>query len=293
MLFSLSDRVTQQTRIITRSPNGILIRARHNTLIDTEIQVLPGMRNTATPTVRPRPIQAYQARFAWWLAVAVVLHALLLLIPARQDLLPGPTLTTLTVALSRIWRAPPQANSTDSGRSELTPAERRPAQPGTPNAGSPRVASPPTAAPPVAAPRAESPSPSPGAGVQPGDTRAAVTTARLLDFAHRREWNLPEPSDPPRLGVPTPHPPPPNWRSDTPAEGAALPAKTGIVDQWLAADGSRNVMIRTPTGQVLCGRAEAWNPMSPLVEPVMMYRACGGGRRTFEMPARPGRVLLR
>jgi hypothetical protein len=63
-----------------------------------------------------------------------------------------------------------------------------------------------------------------------------------------------------------------------------------MVDQWLAADGSHNVMIRTSTGQVLCGRAESWNPMSPLVEPVMTYRACGDGRRTFEMPER---VLLR
>ena len=184
------------------------------------------------PTVRPHPIQAHQARFAWWLAVAVFLHALLLLIPARQDRLPGPRLTTLTVAF-------------------------------------------------------------PGAGVQPGDTRALVTTARLLDFAHHREWTLPEPSDPPRLGVLTPQPPPPNWRAGTPAEDTALPAKTGIVDQWLAADGSRNLMIRTPTGQLLCGRAEAWNPMYPLVEPVMMYRACGGGRPSFEMPSRPGRVLLR
>jgi hypothetical protein len=115
----------------------------------------------------------------------------------------------------------------------------------------------------------------------------------LLDFAHRREWNLPERSVAPGPGVFRPLSPPPNWRSGTPAEGAAPPAKTGIVDQWLAADGSRNVMIRTPAGQLLCGRAEAWNPMSPLVEPVMMYRACGAGRRTFELPARPGRVLLR
>jgi hypothetical protein len=49
-------------------------------------------------------------------------------------------------------------------------------------------------------------------------------------------------------------------------------------------------MVRMPNGELLCGRAEAWNPMSPLVEPVMMYRPCGNGRRTFEMPER---VLLR
>jgi hypothetical protein len=132
------------------------------------------------------------------------------------------------------------------------------------------------------------------AGAQPGDTRAPVTTARLLDIAHRREWNLPEPSAAPRPKVFTPRAPADRRSgiplSGTPAENEALPARTAIVDQWLAADGSHNVMIRTATGQVLCGRAEAWNPMSPLVEPVMMYRACGNGRRTFEMPER---VLLR
>lgn len=241
------------------------------------------MRNAVMPSVRPRPVQAHQARFAWWLAVAALLHALLLLIPARQDLLLGPTLTTLTVALSGTWQAPAPASPALNGRSEPAPVERQPARPGTPNAGSPRAAAHP----------AEPPLSPPGAGVRPGDTRYPVTTARLLDSVNRREWYLPEPSDPPRLGVLTP--PPPHRRAGTaavsaPLSGTALPAKTGIVDQWLAADGSHNVMIRTATGQVLCGRAEAWNPMSPLVEPVMMYRACGDGRRTFEMPER---VLLR
>lgn len=126
--------------------------------------------------------------------------------------------------------------------------------------------------------------------------RTPASTARLLDFASRREWNLPESSDPPRLGVLTP--PPSNRQARTVADtaspsGSGLPVRTGIVDQWLAADGSHNVMIRTPSGQLLCGRAEAWNPMSPLVEPVMLYRACGGVPRTFEMPAPNVHVLLR
>lgn len=243
------------------------------------------MRNPAMPTIRAHPLQDHHARFVWWLAVAVLLHALLLLIPARQALSPGPALTTLTVALSRTWRAPTQANPAESGRSELTPAERRPARPGTSTAGSSRPA-----APPVAAPRAEPALTSPGADVQPGESRPPVTTARLLEFSHRRGWSPPEPSVAPGPRVVRPQPPPPNWRYRTSAEGKALPAKTGIVDQWLAADGSHNVMIRTATGQVLCGRTAAWNPMSPLVEPVMLYRACGDGRRTFEMPER---VLLR
>jgi hypothetical protein len=282
--------MTQQTRIITRSLNGILIRERHNRLIDKEIRVLPAMRNPAKPTIRAHPLQDHQARFVRWLAIAVLLHALLLLIPARQALSPGPTLTALTVALSRTLRAPPPATPVERGREDRASAERRQAPPSAPAAESPPAIAPAVA--PAFAPALDTPAAAPSDTVPSGAESAPVTMASLLDFGHRREWNLPEPSDPPRLGVLTPQPPP-NWRSGTPAEGTAPPAKTGIIDQWLAGDGSRNVMIRTSTGQVLCGRAEAWNPMSPLVEPVMMYRACGTGRRTFEMPARPARVLLR
>lgn len=238
------------------------------------------MPNTVMPTLRLHPVQAYQARFARWLAAAVLLHALLLLIPARQYQLPAPALRTLTVALSKTLRAPPPANPAESSRGEAAPVERRPALPGRPNADMP----------PAVAPRASPPLPALDTGVQPDATHPPITTARLLDFAHRREWNLREPSLAPGPGVFRPQRPPPNWRSGTLAEGTAPPAKTGIVDQWLAADGSSNRMIRTPNGELLCGRVEAWNPMSPLVEPVMMYRACGDGRRTFEMPER---VLLR
>ena len=68
-----------------------------------------------------------------------------------------------------------------------------------------------------------------------------------------------------------------------------LPADTGAVDRWLAADGSHNVVITAPDGETYCGRAEAWNPMNPLVEPIMTYRSCGAGKRTFDMPQPYGR----
>jgi hypothetical protein len=234
------------------------------------------MRHPATPTIREHPIQADQAQFAWWLVGAVFLHALLLLIPARQTLSPGPSVAALTVVLSRTWHGAPPTR----------PAEKRQTAQNLPAAESPPAIAPaiaPAETLPVA-PALEAPLPS------PGDMSPPVTTARLLDFAHRREWNMPEPPVAPGPGAFKPQPAPPDWRPVVTAKGAARPVASGIVDQWLAADGSRNVMIRTPTGQLLCGRAEAWNPMSPLVEPVMMYRACGDGRRTFEMPER---VLLR
>lgn len=249
------------------------------------------MHNPSAPTIRAHSPPDYSTRFARWLAVAVLLHAALLFIPARQALPPGHKLGTLTVALSRTLRAPAPASQAESSQDERVIAELPQAPPDAPDA--PATQSAPTsaaAATPAAAAELEPPAQAPGAAAATDVPTAPVTTARLLDFAHRREWNLPEASGTLPLEAFPPQPPPSDRRSGTPKESTAPPARTAIVDQWLAADGSHNVMVRTATGQLLCGRAEAWNPMSPLVEPVMMYRACGSGRRTFEMP---DRVLLR
>ncbi len=68
------------------------------------------------------------------------------------------------------------------------------------------------------------------------------------------------------------------------------PGKTEIVDRWLAADGSQNVVINTP-GHTLCGRLLAWDPMQPLIEHVVQYRPCGGGgKRVLEMTQRIKRL---
>lgn len=95
-----------------------------------------------------------------------------------------------------------------------------------------------------------------------------------------------------RLGDFDPPDPPRNWLPSKAFEderlgGAALPERIEIVDRWLAADGSHNVLLRIPGGEILCGRAQPWDPLRPLFEPVMMYRQCGrGGMRTFDMPER-------
>lgn len=69
-------------------------------------------------------------------------------------------------------------------------------------------------------------------------------------------------------------------------DGMMAPGESELVDRWQAADGSSNMVINTPNGETLCGRAEAWNPMQPLLEHLMMFRSCGGGKRTFSMAAR-------
>jgi hypothetical protein len=109
----------------------------------------------------------------------------------------------------------------------------------------------------------------------------------ILEAARQPGWTLPAEPDR-RLGKFIPPAPLPTI---TPGENrfsdAYAPAGTEIVDRWLAADGSHNVVIRAPNGMILCGRALPWNPMEPLVEHVMMFRSCGGGgERSFSMPER-------
>ena len=97
------------------------------------------------------------------------------------------------------------------------------------------------------------------------------------------------------LGQPGRSQQPPNWQRGSGAQalqpidnlfnGMVAPNQVEIIDRWRAADGSHNVVVNLPNGRTVCGRAEASNPMQPLLEPVMMFRECGGGsQRSFSMP---------
>jgi hypothetical protein len=88
---------------------------------------------------------------------------------------------------------------------------------------------------------------------------------------------------------------PGNWKENAGApylaefentfNGMTAPSEVEIVDRWLAADGSHRVVVNLPNGETMCGRAEAYNPMQPLVEPIMLFGSCGGGgKRTFSVP---------
>lgn len=125
---------------------------------------------------------------------------------------------------------------------------------------------------------------------KPAPTR--LTAVRLLDSARMMEVLLPEQPDLRQLGQAPPLAIPSNWRpaivlAANRFDGMVAPARTEILDRWLAADGSHNVVLETPGGHTLCGHALAWNPMQPLVEHLMLFRPCGGGgKRAFEMPDR-------
>jgi hypothetical protein len=214
----------------------------------------------------PSPRLTADARLAGWLLVAIAAHALLLLVPSRPDPQSGGSLPNLAVSLLR----PPPLQATPAlPPPELPTDPVREQLPGSP--APQRTANPP--APPE--PTAEPPRPS---------------AAYLLDLAGRREWRLPEPAATRSLGEFFPTPPPSNWQTGRALEpnrfdGMVAPAEVEVVDRWLAADGSHNVVITAPDGETYCGRAEAWNPMNPMLEHIMMWRPCGGGgARTFDMP---------
>lgn len=249
------------------------------------------MLRTLSPSLPP-----HQARFAGWLVLAMLLHAMLLLIPAQQGLSPGPAAKSLAVVLTRAWQAAPGTAESapvtakmDRAQAEAEPMPSPPEPRSAPEPAPPSMPRHPEAEEPrLAAPvRGDAPSPDAGSLDQ------AVTAARLLDLANPRNWRLPGASEAHRPGELAPRPPPSDWQSGTSLgpsrfDGRALPKRVEIVDRWLAPDGSHNVMIETPTGEMLCGRAAAWDPMQPLVEHVMMYRSCGRARSTFEWPERYG-----
>jgi hypothetical protein len=130
------------------------------------------------------------------------------------------------------------------------------------------------------------------AAEEPATPPDRITTARLLNSASQIKWAIPSNTDHRKLGVHQPQEVPENWRpgiglEDNLFNGMTVPDRVEIVDQWVSADGSQNVVIDTPGGETLCGRRQAWDPLNPMIEPLMMFRTCGGGgKRTFKMPDR-------
>jgi len=213
-------------------------------------------------------------RDGFWLGLAIVLHALLLLIPAAPDSSPNQTTNAVAVTLlSANANEQPLAETIETPISEVPVPDPQPA---------PRA---PDEPPEIALQE------DPGEEV-PADPVPIISTARLLASVGQVKWVSSQPDEPLHLGVFSPRPLPANWTSgmvteDNLFDGMVAPRKTEIVDRWLAADGSHNVVIHTPGGDTLCGRALAWDPMQPLVEHVMQFRPCGGGgKRTFDMPRR-------
>jgi hypothetical protein len=234
------------------------------------------MSETAAATTRT-PL----ARFSGFLAVALVLHGLLLLLPVQRGLQPEEVLHRLSVSLQAVaTRRPVAVPESDQPELPLPAAPVAPAaEPGPPL---------PEHVTPVAEPPAARESSPPAA--------PEATTARLLDHAYRMHWQFPEDAGTRRLGEAVPDSGselrPPGLAGRLP-DASPTVAGIEIVDRWLAADGSHNVLLRTPSGIMLCGRAEAWDPLRPLVEKRHDVKGLRRRRTDFRM-ARPlpGRRLV-
>lgn len=225
-----------------------------------------------------------------WLALALLIHAILLLMPMGQPVSSARKSNIITITLS----SPVEAEVLP----DLEPSPRLQ----KPSALPPAVPERDPEARPVPDPAAVTdPAEIPPATVRTELLRA-VTLARLIESLHQGELDT-RPNAPARtLGAARSGGTPPHWRQNIPGampgenlfDGKFAPARTEIVDRWMAADGSQNVVINLPNGETLCGRAESWDPMRPMVEHVMMFRSCGGGgERTFTMSPRLSREIPR
>lgn len=208
-------------------------------------------------------------RDALLFGIAVLLHALLLLVPLRHP--PPAVEESRSVSVTLLA---PRKEKPVFEKEELPPAE--------------------DPVPQQAVVPIEKPVPAEPIAMEskPEDPVIITTTARLLDSASRFKWPSIEKDKSRQLGVFVPQPIPENWRprisvEDNLFNGMVLPTRTEIVDRWLAADGNHNVVINTPSGETLCGRAKPWDPMNPELEPIMAFWKCGGGgKRDFKMPER-------
>lgn len=221
------------------------------------------------------------------LALTLLLHALLLLIPVRKAA-QQPLASSLVVRLTPAPVQQPAALPDPVPRRE-NQAEQLPEQAPFPEPD------------PIVLPV----TPEPLAAAEEDD-KTDLSAATLIRSVQDLEMTRRDAPSSRKLGIHQHQDPPANWKPGSGAEAlhteanrfseSYAPAKLEIVDRWLAADGSHNVVVNLPNGETLCGRAEAWNPMQPLVEHVMMFRTCGGGgKRTFDMkiPETAGKDFLR
>lgn len=223
---------------------------------------------------------------ARWLAVAVLAHAALLLIPLRERApvsvdAPAQILLDL-VTVEQPAAEPPTVPEKTRATQSLPEGQPRtePEGPTVPETENPVIPQP---------------------AFVPGPPEPTVTMARLMGLRDTVAEAVPLDPDPAgtarRLGTPDAFELPHNWQRGAGAQalapfdntfnGKTVPVETEIVDRWLAADGSHHVVVETPAGLRMCGRARSWDPMQPLVEHIMMWKVCGGdGKVPFKFKPR-------
>jgi hypothetical protein len=202
------------------------------------------------------------------LLLAVILHALLLLIPSREfERTPARPALNVTIDRPALPVSAPPARPEQPVRVEPEP----------PRAEIPEPAQPLAIAPPQTPPPRTEPAPRPRPSTP-------VTTALLLEQARQQDLDRTVPIT--RIpGVPDVPDLPHNLsRRVLPLafnafDDYVISGEQEILDQWMEPGGVINAVVKLPNGEVVCGRAEPWDEMNPLYEPVAMYRSCGGGGR--------------
>ncbi|MGI9291298.1 MAG: hypothetical protein ACR2QG_08475 [Gammaproteobacteria bacterium] len=207
-----------------------------------------------------------------WLLLGVALHALILLIPLRGLMPVG--ITESAELVVRLMTGAPKENS----EKVLPPPEfvREILEPK-----------------PVIADMVELDEPDEVVTEPPPQTTTDVSTARLMGLRDSLTEKVPLENQSrvlrSRLGDPRSYTRPENWQQHTGARalapfentfnGMTVPEGVEVVDRWIDADGSKNIIVETPTGHRLCGRALASDPMRPHIEQVTHFHVCGGDKR--------------
>ena len=109
----------------------------------------------------------------------------------------------------------------------------------------------------------------------------SVSTARLLQRAADFNLSTAVKDKPLTLGAFSAPPLPSNFapsltKDDNLFDGKIAMIGSEVVDEWVDASGGYNVRVKLPSGRVLCGQAQPYSSMNPLVEHVTMWQSCGG-----------------
>jgi len=205
-----------------------------------------------------------------WVGVALLFHAMLLLMPFSMPNEVAPKSETISVT----FVTPPEAETPEEQPVE---SELATTQPDTKPEKKPASI---TTAP--LEPQEQVPEPL-------LDTIQAlpkpVSAAQLLQSAADFNLSTPVKDKSLTLGAFSAPPLPANFApslkiDDNLFDGRIAMADSEIMDEWVDASGGYNVVVKLPSGRVLCGQAQPYSSMDPLVEHVTMWQSCGGdGKR--------------
>ena len=213
-----------------------------------------------------------------WLGVALLLHSALLLVPISTPSGPAPVTEIVSVTLVAQSIINPPRDEPLKHQSEPIPETIAETIAETDQEIIPERE------PPLTASRPKSPQQVDPLLPSTPVLSKSITTAQLLRSASNLKLPLAEKEKSLELGAFRAVTLPGNWSPSLKMEdnlfnGRVALAVTKIVDQWVYIGGGYNAVVKTRSGHTLCGQAQPWSPMNPLLEPVVMWRNCDSIRK--------------